>query len=222
MKNLYLFDIDGTLVDLSAAHLRAYKLSYLSVLHREVPDKTIIGTWGLPETRIHETIFKELGVPASSELIQKVIDGYTSNLEQAIRSTNIAPLSGVMEFLLRLKADEEYVAAITGNLEGPARQILSGAGLAQFFDYLVCDDGSGERKRIVTRAIGEAKRRGYDINKVIVIGDTTHDITAGKSVAAITVGVGTGTVDLSGLREENPDILLPDLTQYAKIFEALK
>jgi phosphoglycolate phosphatase-like HAD superfamily hydrolase len=127
-----------------------------------------------------------------------------------------------VEFLSQLRSNGEYVSAITGNLEEPARLILDRAGLTHFFDYLIFDDGKSERKQIVQRAVDEAKQRMYDFNKIVVIGDTTYDIEAGKHVKAFTVGVGSGSDDLEKLWAKNPDFLLPDLTYYKRILEALK
>lgn len=222
MKNLYLFDIDGTLVNINDVHLRSYKLDYSSVLQRNVPDETILKTFGMSEADMHPVIFRELNIPYNSDLIRKLIEGHASNFKKAIGSTDIKPLEGVVEFLFQLRGNGEYVAAITGNLEEPARLILDRAGLTQFFDYLTFDDGKSERKQIVQRAVDEAKQRRYDFNKIVVIGDTTYDIEAGKYVKAFTVGVGTGSDDLNKLKMQNPDILLPNLTQYRRILETIK
>lgn len=222
MKNLYLFDIDGTLVNINDVHLHSYKLDYSSVLQRDVPDETLLKYFGMSEADIHPVIFRELNIPYNSDLIRKLIEGHPSNFKRAIGSTDIKPLKGVVEFLSQLRNNGEYVAAITGNLEEPARLILDRAGLTQFFKYLVFDDGKSERKQIVRRAVDEAKRRGYNFNKIVVIGDTTYDIEAGKYVKAFTVGVGTGSDDLNKLKMQNPAILLHDLTQYRRILQAIK
>jgi len=114
------------------------------------------------------------------------------------------------------------MAIITGNLEKSAKLILDKANLRQFFDYLSCDDGKSQRKEIVQRAIDEANTQNYQFEKVIVIGDTTYDIEAGKYVNAFTVGVSTGSDNMNKLKESNPDLLLSSLTQYKSILDLLK
>lgn len=222
MKNLYLIDIDGTLVNINDVHLRAYKSDYVSILQRDVPAETILKTFGMSEEDMHIFIFRELGIPRDDDLINKLIERRGTSFKKTLGASDVKPLEGVVEFLSCLRNDGEYAAIVTGNLEEPAKLILDKAGLTQFFDYVSCDDGKSKRTQIVQRAVDEAKHRSYVFNKIIVIGDTTKDVEAGKYVGAFTVGVATGSADLDELKTQNPDLLLPNLTHYRLILEAVK
>ena len=65
----------------------------------------------------------------------------------------------------------------------------------------------------------EANAQNYQFEKVIVIGDTTYNIEAGKFVNAFTIGVSTGSDNMNKLKESNPYLLLSSLTQYKGILD---
>ena len=134
----------------------------------------------------------------------------------------IEPLEGVVDFLTYLQNHKEYVGTITGNLKEPAKLILEKSDLRRFFSILSYDDGTKTREQILQHAIDEAKRQKYKFGRVVIVGDTTKDIEAGKYVNAFTVAVATGSDSLLTLKEKNPDIVLQTLRKYQHILEAIK
>ncbi len=222
MANLWLFDIDGTLVNINQVHTASYKLDYKDVLERDVSDKLIESTFGMSEIEMHTAVFRDLGIPHDQNVVDKIINGHSANFEKAIRSTKVKPLDGVVDFLTYLMDDKEHLGVYTGNIEGPARLMLDRAGVSKYFTILSFDDGNSKRWQIGQRAIDKAKELGYDFNKVVVIGDTTRDIDAGKLLNAYTVAVATGSDDFKKLDAEKPDLTLRSLKDYRKILEELK
>ena len=221
MADLYLFDIDGTLVNIHSIHLRAYTLDYAAVVQRDVPDALLLRTFGMSEAEMHRVVFKDLGLPCYEGLIKKLIDHHARNFQYALENNRVVPLRGVVEFLSYLKLRQARIAVVTGNLEGPARLILERSGLRHFFDFVSCDDGESSRKQIVQRALTMAQER-YAVQRVIVIGDTMHDVEAGKSIHAFTVGVATGNERVDTLKATNPDLVLESLREYEKIVDAVR
>lgn len=194
MINLWLFDIDGTLVNLNYVHLASYKSAYRDVLEKHVSDKIIESQFGRSEYDTHKHIVSTLEIPPDDNLINRLTKAFELNSTRALISLRkIEPLEGVVEFLTDLRNRHEYIGAVTGNLKVPAELILEKAGLMDFFNIFSYADGAKTREQIIQHAIDEARKQRYRFNKVIVIGDTTYDIKAGKYVNAFTVAVATGS-----------------------------
>lgn len=219
MRNLYLFDIDGTIVDMTDVHITSYRTAYQSTLGIDIEKDTLVKRFGLPERSMHEDIFEELKIPYKDK-INELIKKYEVELLRALESLKIMPLPGVEDFLNYLKNHEQYLGIVTGNKQSTGSRILKKANLYDFFTIFSWGDNIGERTELVKNAINHANERSYEFNKIIVIGDSPVDIESGKSVGAFTVGVTTGYNNKYKLRDA--DLVLETLVQYKKILEALK
>jgi phosphoglycolate phosphatase len=56
----------------------------------------------------------------------------------------------------------------------------------------------------------------------MVIGDTVHDITCGRSIDAFVVAVPTGNTPTDVLEAAQPDLLLPDLSDPRPLLEIIQ
>ncbi len=228
MTNLWLFDIDGTLVDINHLHLQSYKTDY-SNHGLSVPDKAITDTFGMSERETHTAICRAMEIEPNQELLDTLVREHPANFLGLLRATpTIKPLEGVTALLTYLQNESEIIAAVTGNLQEPATAILEKSELLPYFRFITYDDGNSTRAQLVQRAIQEATGKHYQFQKVIVIGDTTKDIEAGKAAAQalpdiglLTVGVATGSDSIETLRAVNPDIVVQTLREYRTIITAI-
>lgn len=208
-KHLWLFDIDGTLVNINHIHLAAYKNNYRERINREISDKVIISLFGMSEHEMHRHLFRKLGIPSTSRLVDRILKSVPTYFRKALANTKtIKPLPGVVEFLTYLKTDKQHIGIVTGNIKTNAELILNKSGLRKYFAIVSSDDGKSQRWQIVQRAIDTARQKNYDFDKVIVIGDTKYDIKAGKKVNTYTVAVATGSDSLATLQAKHPTITL--------------
>lgn len=220
MKNLWLFDIDGTLVNINKLHLAAYRRTYLDNGIR-LSDKAILSTFGMTEKEMLDSVFSKIGLKYDQYLAEKIKREHQRNIFESINELNsIKPLAGVREFLTILSKHNQYAGIVTGNLKETAELILKKSKLSHFFRIIGYDDNKKSRKQIVKDAVFKAKRK-FDFEKVIVIGDTIHDIEAGKHINAFTVAVATGSDKLQKLKAMSPDLALPNLKNYRKIVDAV-
>ena len=110
---------------------------------------------------------------------------------------------------------------LTGNLAGGAEAKLRHYGLWEFFAETggaFCVEGS-DRPSIARRArelVGEP-----DGDRIVVIGDTPHDVDCGKAIGARTLAVATGPVySLDELRACEPWLAmeeLPEPREFARV-----
>lgn len=218
MTNLFLFDIDGTLVNLTDVHAQAYLRAYEEVTGFKIPREQILRQFGKPERPMHEEVFQELGIEDDGR-IEKVIQAFEKHDVAAIQTADVEPLPGVTSFLEHLVNANEYAGIITGLIPTIGSLILRRLDLSKYFAIFSYDTGFPTRVEIVKNAIGQADAKNYNYQRIVVIGDTEKDIKSGKAVNAFTVGVATGHAPKSSLYEA--DLVLDSLLEYQKIMEAI-
>ena len=147
MIKLWLFDIDGTLVNINHVHLASYKLAYRDVFEKDVADKIIESQFGKSIYDAHISILSALGIHPDESLIDRLKEAFKLNsIRLLIPVEKIEPLEGVVDFLTYLQNHKEYVGTITGNLKEPAKLILEKSDLRRFFSILSYDDGTKTRE----------------------------------------------------------------------------
>lgn len=102
------------------------------------------------------------------------------------------------------------IGLVTNDAEVPARAHLVQTGIANFFDFVAgCDSGFGG-KPAPGQLLAFAERVGVAPEQVIMVGDSRHDLVAGRAAGMRTVGVLTG---IAGADELRPlaDAVLPDI-----------
>lgn len=114
------------------------------------------------------------------------------------------------EVLGQLRAEGMGLGVATNDAEMPARAHLDGAGVTDLFDFIAGYDSGFGGKPAPGQCLAFAKEMGVDPAQVVMVGDSLHDLHAGRAAGMKTVGVLTG---LAGKDELAPhaDVVLPDI-----------
>jgi phosphoglycolate phosphatase-like HAD superfamily hydrolase len=172
-------------------------------------------------------LFRSHGLEASEENWQRFRAGYLSRLKKALTACKGFVLPGVPSFLQAL-ADRGDVAIglLTGNMRDGAECKLTHYELWHWFAFGGYGDEHMERCDIAAAALADAKRhlnghanyahssRALDNRRMVVIGDTPHDIRCGRSIGAQCVAVPTGNFSADELRGSTPDVLVDTLEDH--------
>ncbi len=227
VQTILLFDIDGTLLSAGGADRRAVLLAF-----RELwgVDAAVDGVpvHGRTDPEIIEEIFlTRLGKASSATEREQLHRRYIVHLERELTtSPGFQILSGVSGLLNTLGADADIVLGLaTGNVEEAAKLKLQRADLLGRFRFGAFGSDAADRETLLRVAIERGKAhlaRLADHNPVIVVGDTVHDVTAGKRLGATTVAVATGGDSWETLATAAPDYLLPDLSQLTSFLAILQ
>ncbi|MEK6902406.1 MAG: HAD hydrolase-like protein, partial [archaeon] len=130
-----LFDIDGTLVSVSALHDKAYRQAFLSVANIRVKDFNEIELkFGTTEGGFMKAVLNHYKKKSSPAIIQRLIDAYTQNVVRfgrEITPKNVLP--GVVNFLHYLKRKGVTLVAISGNPKKIGDLLLKRTKLNSFF-----------------------------------------------------------------------------------------
>jgi phosphoglycolate phosphatase len=221
--NLLLFDIDGTLLRDGGAAGRAYNRAFeeqFSMLPAHV-DKHGKTDPSISREIALATLGRELTSDETNRLNARYCELFPGYLEE---SEAFFVYPGVADLCMRLSGDGLYCLGIqTGNLESTARAKLGKAGLDSFFRFGGYGSDSADRTVLVQMAIERGRAiSGRSGSGVIVIGDSPHDIFAGRASGAFTIGVATGKTTAPDLAAAGADAVVEDLTEASGIGEILE
>jgi phosphoglycolate phosphatase len=176
---LYVFDLDGTLVD-----SRRDLADSANALLAEC------GAAALPEDRIGDMVgegaavlvarvFAAAGVPIPSDALQRYLAHYDRRLLNHTR-----PYAGMIETLDAISA-RAPMAVLTNKPLAATRRILDGLGLARFFgEAVIGGDGPLPRKPEPAGLQHLASAAGVAIGSTLMVGDSVIDWETARRAAS--------------------------------------
>lgn len=224
-KKLVLFDIDGTLITTSAKGVGHWKERIIAVFEKvyetSIPFEIDAHSYnGKVDKQILRLISEKIGIPREvfDERFSKALDVYHEALLNVLKNeeTVYSVFDDAKNFVLRLHTEPHIsIGVITGNIERNAWAKLEKAGLQDFFSFGAFSDDVEDRAELVHHALDKAKHHfgtEFDLNDVIIIGDTIHDIRAAQSGGVRSIGVATGaSTTLDELTREGADLVVSSL-----------
>lgn len=224
---LILFDIDGTLLLSGRAGLRAMTRAFKDTFGvddafggQHFGGRTdwflvshALQTAGLPDTPEAHERFRQAYFPALAEEIQHPGTGH------------YGLMPGARELLEALhEHDDVHLALLTGNYREAAEIKLSQFEIWDFFEWGAFSDDHHDRNELVP--IAKSRAETYDIppeaiDRVIVIGDTPHDIECARVAGAKSIAVATGGFTVQQLKEFGADEVLTDLSDTQRVIDLL-
>ncbi len=187
MTVLYLFDIDGTLLHAHGSGRGAFDAVFEA--HHGVADASRgIRYGGKTDPAIVDEIFAaRLGRAASEAERAAFLDAYVPRLRAMLAEQGVEVLAGVRETLAFLRGKARLGVA-TGNIRAGADAKLETAKLGEHFELGGYGCDSPVRAELVAAAI----RRAGNVDEVVIVGDTIHDIAAARACGATVCAVATG------------------------------
>lgn len=193
---ILLFDIDGTLISSGGAARRAIERAFEESFGLE--DVFSFPFDGMTDRAIARQALRNAGVESGDEAISRFLPIYLSVLEAELQSAPFYRLHhGMQEAVVAARGRERFAVGLgTGNVKDGARLKLQRVGIYDSFDFggFGCDHE--ERPALIRRGAERgAERLGLPLSecRVVVIGDTPHDVSAASAIGAECIGVGTGS-----------------------------
>jgi phosphoglycolate phosphatase len=118
-----------------------------------------------------------------------------------------APLRPLLE---ALRAAGLRLGVATNDAEAPALAHLDRAGVLDLFDFVAGYDSGHGGKPAPGQLLAFAAATGVDPARAVMVGDSTHDLDAGRAAGMATVGVLTGLAGEADLAP-HADVVLPDI-----------
>jgi phosphoglycolate phosphatase len=213
---LFLFDLDGTLIDSRADLTRSINLALTRMRLQTLPDPCIADFVGNGVSRLVErTLHASVGRKPESDEIQ---DGILLFLEEygkhLLDQTRLYP--NVMEGLDRLAWAR--FAVVSNKPEAFSRQVLDGLGIGHRFDIVLGGDSVQKCKpdpEALLKAMDFCK---LPVAETAMVGDSAVDIEAGKAAGVVTCGVLGGFRPREEIFAAGCDVIVASLLELADYF----
>lgn len=228
MTVLVLFDIDGTMLLAHGAGRRSVHQAMLDVFGVTGPQQHPF------DGKTDPQIVHELGTLAglTDDVIyanmQVALDRYYQYLEADItgRPETVQVLPGVHDLLDELDLREDVMLGLlTGNIEAGAELKLRAVDIEPE-RFVIGAFGSDAASRPALPAI--AQKRAATLlgeplpgSRIVIIGDTPHDLTCGREIGAHAIGVETGRFRAADLHPYNPLAVFADLSDTETVISTI-
>jgi phosphoglycolate phosphatase-like HAD superfamily hydrolase len=142
----------------------------------------------------------------------RFIDAYLPHLTAALIETRGTLMPGVAAALDALSARDDVLQALgTGNFRRGGELKLRHYGIYHHFPGMPGGFGEDSESRDVMISVAIARLCDGARPRVVVIGDTPHDVAAARANGAFALGVATGRDSVDDLLACGADAALPDL-----------
>ena len=122
----------------------------------------------------------------------------------------MVPAVDLAQVLGGLKAQGLTLGLATNDTEAPARRHLQTAGVADLFSFVAGADSGFGGKPAPGQLLAFAKACDLDPKTVVMVGDSRHDLDAGRAAGMKAVAVLTGIATAADLAP-HADAVLPDI-----------
>jgi phosphoglycolate phosphatase-like HAD superfamily hydrolase len=161
-----------------------------------------------------------IGQAPTPGAIAAVRDAYLQVLPEELRRPSDEPscvLPGVAALLADLSTTAgTHVGLLTGNFERGAALKLGHFGLWTAFPFGAFGDAQRDRPDLLPLAIARAQQAGVPVAsdwRIVVVGDTPHDVACAHAHGACAVAVATGHYDRHALTATGADIVVGTLAE---------
>lgn len=228
-KYLLLFDIDGTLMRLSAGVAAPiFGRAIRQVLSKDIELHSAISFAGRTDCGILMEILahNNHSMPLPKEKFIEIYDLIYQDFKNLLSSDTIQILPGVRELLDLLSNDERFVLGIlTGNFENNAKLKLEFFNLQHYFQFGVYGDFTPDRIDLPLQALRIANdlfdNYKFSVSQCLVLGDTENDIESAKSAGMHSLAVSTGVLSDQQLAQFSPDLLFENFSDYQNVYNAI-
>ena len=213
---LYLFDIDGTLVDTGGAGMAALKEATREIFGHEGPALDLAGSTDLG---IIANIHRHFEIEHTRERFDTYLEIYLDRLHWNLANGGFPGrvYEGVPELLTELgNQPQSTIGLLTGNAAGGAAAKMRHFGLAEHFSFGAYGCDHADRNRLGPIALERASLhagRSYSPRETWIIGDTPKDIACAHAIGARCLAVATGSFSAAQLAAHGADQVVESLEE---------
>ena len=213
-SKVFLFDIDGTLIDTRGAGLAALNEATQAVFGQPGPPLDLAGATDLG---ILEHLHEHFETEFTPEKAEQYFEIYISRLRWNLTQGNYraATLDGAEEMISTLAGRSEVMGLLTGNTQMGAHVKMRHFKLDGHFPFGAYGSDHADRNELGAIALKRANQHAgenFAPGEVLVIGDTPKDISCAKALGAKCLAVATGKFSADDLKLSGADHVVESLT----------
>lgn len=211
LKNLLLWDIDGTLIELNenrfSSHFRAFNI----VTNQKV--QLNVSTSGMTDVQIMVKLLEVNNMKIHKSIIDSLLNQLNEITCRDIMKYPSKPSSNIYSTLIRTQQEKWINGILTGNTKIRAKIKLSNTNIYDKvnFEFGFFGDTAIDRIELVRNC--KNKLISHKINKIVLIGDTPIDIQSAKYNNLPIVAVSTGKYNLTDLKTHKPNLVVSSLNE---------
>jgi phosphoglycolate phosphatase len=205
-RKCIVFDLDGTLVDSLPDILASFRHGFAALGLPAPGLAEARGLIGLP--------LEEMYARYAPDRVAALCAAYREHYPRHFTDTS-RPFPGVPAVLAELRARGYLLAVATTKRTDMARRFVEAMGLGAALDWVQGTDGFPHKPApdVIHRALAAlAAGAGAPVVGEWMVGDTTHDVLAGRAAGLRTYALLWGTHPEALLVSASPDVLQADLS----------
>ena len=221
---LWLFDVDGTLVDTAGAGLTALLDAAAECFGGTPPEPDLAGA---TDRGVAAAMLRHFERELEEAAFLGFYDAYLTRLEENLASGRF-PVRLLPAAAEAVRAVDEAAGTalglLTGNIEAGARAKVAHFGLQEFFPFGAFGALHEDRNLLgplAMQAAAEHVGSAFLPEETVVVGDTPKDIACARAAGAACIAVATGRFSVDELREAGADLALADLRELLPLLPAL-
>jgi len=213
---LFLFDLDGTLIDsvpdiATSVNLALSRMQLGALDAGRIASFVGDGVRKLIERSLREVLEREPEESLVLDAVELYQQEYALHL---LDSTQLFP--GVRETLARLSWGR--LAVVSNKPEGFSKRILEALGVLGCFCTVIGGDSMAERKPDPAPLHEAVRRCGVTAGDAVMIGDSVVDVRAGRAAGIITCAIAREESARRALVLAGCDLVLGDFSELAECF----
>ena len=134
-------------------------------------------------------------------------------------SETIAPFEYLMPTLKMLKMRGILLGIATNDSEKGGKKHIEAVGASKYFSHIIGYDSGYGGKPEPGMVSAFAEMIGVDVGRIAMVGDSSHDMEAGKKAGAVTIAVKSGGDDPKLM--ENADYVLDSIADIPSLLDEL-
>ncbi|MEI7631744.1 MAG: HAD-IA family hydrolase [bacterium] len=200
MKQVVIFDFDGTLADSIGLAVRLYN-QYAEQFGADTVEESELPGLRQAVRDLGYTKAMKLKNIRLSRLPAMVL---TISKEMRSHMSEVKPYDGIIEALENLKAKGYRLGVLTSNQEHLVREFLE-THQYPLFDFIISEKTLFGKDKALKRII---KKFALDKRGVVYVGDETRDTVACKKADIDVIGVSWGVAGPDGFKKSPPTVLI--------------
>jgi phosphoglycolate phosphatase len=218
MIDALLFDKDGTLFDFRISWGR-WAAGFLAGLATDAAHADRLGrAIGFdaesrafaPDSPVIAATAADIAAALAPHLAGISVTDLTDRIDETAGSAPMSEAVPLRPLLTSLRGRGLRLGVATNDSEAPARQHLAAHGITDCFDFVAGYDSGHGAKPGPGMCLAFAAACKLDPARVAMVGDSRHDLQAGRSAGMRTVAVLTGIAQAGDLAPL-ADVVLPDI-----------
>ncbi|UAK25736.1 HAD family hydrolase [Sphingomonas nostoxanthinifaciens] len=205
-----MFDIDGTLIDSNDLHVKAWDRAFREHGHNVSAD-AILGQIGKGGDKLVPAL-----LPDIDEAEQKKIDDRHGAIFKAEYLNEARPFPRASDLLRRVHADGRKVVLASSAKKAELDHYVKLLGVADVIDAATSIDDVDQSKPAPDIFATALEKANVAADRALVIGDTVWDIEAAKKNGIPTLGLLSGGILGSALRQAGAIVVYADV---ASVFD---